>query len=58
MTQDEGAAHDTTERLVLGATMIGLDQLPAGPVVVVVVVWMEVAVVELVAALDELGLVF
>ena len=37
ITQDEGAAHETTERLVSAATLMALDHVPAGPVVVVVV---------------------
>ncbi len=53
MTHDEGAAHETTERLVLAATRIALDHVPAGPVVVVVVA--RVAVVFVVGALDDPG---
>ena len=34
----EGAVHVTMERLVLGAMLMALDQVPAGPVVVDVVV--------------------
>jgi len=37
MTHEEGAGHDTTERLVSAATRIALDHVPAGPTVVVVV---------------------
>jgi len=33
----EGAVHVTTERFVLAATLMALDHVPAGPVVVVVV---------------------
>ncbi len=36
ITQENGAGHETTERSVLAATFIGLDHVPAGPVVVVV----------------------
>src|ERR1700734_1115612 len=53
MTQEEGAGHDTTERLVLAATRIALDHEPAGPAVVVVVAW--VVVVFVVGALDDPG---
>jgi hypothetical protein len=37
MMQAEGAVHVTTERSVLAATLMALDHVPAGPVVVVVV---------------------
>jgi hypothetical protein len=36
MMHAEGAAHVTTDRLVLAATLMALDHVPAGPVVVVV----------------------
>ena len=50
----DGAVHVTTERLVLAATLMALDHVPAGPVVVVVVGAVARVVVE--PALDELGL--
>jgi hypothetical protein len=54
ITQDEGAAHDTTDRLVLAATVMALDHVPAGPVVVVVVVVVLLPLVVVVGpALDE-----
>ncbi len=37
MMHAEGAVHVTTERSVLAATVMALDHVPAGPVVVVVV---------------------
>jgi hypothetical protein len=37
MMHAEGAVHVTTERSVLAATLMALDHVPAGPVVVVVV---------------------
>jgi hypothetical protein len=48
----EGAVHVTTERLVLGATLMALDHVPAGPVVVVVGAAARVVDV---AASDALG---
>jgi hypothetical protein len=53
MTHAEGAVHVTTERFVLGATLMAFDHVPAGPVVVVVVG--AVARVVDVAASDALG---
>jgi hypothetical protein len=53
MTQEDGAAHDTTERSVFAATLIALDHVPAGPAVVVVVG--AVGVVFVVGALDDPG---
>jgi hypothetical protein len=55
MTHDNCAGQDTTERLAFGPTLIALDQVPAGPVVVVVVGTALVVVVVL-ALDDELGL--
>jgi hypothetical protein len=54
ITQDEGAAHETTERLVSAATLMALDHVPAGPVVVVVLAAVARLVVD--PALDEPGL--
>jgi hypothetical protein len=54
MMHDAAAAHVTTERFVFGAMTIALDQLPAGPAVVVVVARV-VGVVFMVGALDEPG---
>jgi hypothetical protein len=53
MTHEDGAAHVTTDRSVLAATLISLDHVPAGPTVVVVAAW---AVVGVVGALDLPGL--
>jgi hypothetical protein len=53
MTQENGAAHDTTDRSVFAATWIALDHVPAGPAVVVVVG--AVGVVLVVGALDDPG---
>jgi hypothetical protein len=53
MTQVSGAGHDTTERSALAATLIALDQVPAGPDVVVVVALAWVVVVVVVGALDD-----
>jgi hypothetical protein len=53
MMHAEGAAQVTTERFVLAAMLIALDQVPAGPVVVVVVG--AVGRVVDVAASDALG---
>jgi hypothetical protein len=50
MTQENGAAHDTTDRSVFAATWIALDHVPAGPAVVVVV-----GVVLVGGALDDPG---
>ena len=50
ITHEAGAGHDTTERFVPAATLIALDQLPAGPAVVVVV---ACAVVVVVGALED-----
>jgi hypothetical protein len=53
MMHDEGAVQVTTDRFALAATRIGLDHVPDGPTVVVVVAWVLVAFV--VGALDDPG---
>jgi hypothetical protein len=46
MMHAEGAVHVTTERSVLGATLMALDHVPTGPTVVVVVDALARVVVE------------